>query len=86
MEIPIFFGMYQISVLTKQSKTARWSLKEEKRQLPVYHTRAMIQEFIQKFGRVTHAVKPAVLRYFYKDLTCYCSSSDTTDQEKMMKE
>ena len=43
----------------------------------------MIQEFIQKFGRVTHAVKPAVLRYFYEDHTGYCSSSDTTDQEKI---
>ena len=32
---------------------------------------------------MTHAVKPAVLRYFNKDLTGYCSSSDTTDQEKV---
>ena len=57
-----------------------------KRQIPINHTRAMIQEFIQKFGHVTHAVEPTVLRYFYKDLTGYCSSSDTTDQEKLMKE
>ena len=36
----------------------------------------MIQEFVQKFGRVMHAVKPAVLQGSHSD----CSSSDTTDQ------
>ena len=69
--------------LDQAIKNSQVVIEGIKRQLPVYHTRAMIQEFIQKFGRVTHAVKPAVLRYFYKDLTGYCSSSDTTDQEKI---
>lgn len=55
-------------------------------QIPVYHTRAMIQEFIQKLGCVTHAVKPAGLRYFYKDLTGYCSSSDTSDLDERLKQ
>ena len=58
-------------------------IEEIKKDIPVYHTRMMIQEFIQKFGRVTHTVKPAVLRYFYKDLTGDCSSSDTTDQAEI---
>jgi len=40
----------------------------------------MIQEFILKFGQVTHAVKPVVLRNFYKDLTGNYSSSDTIDK------
>lgn len=49
-----------------------------KQSLPVYHTRAMRSEFIQKFGRITNTVKPAVLRYFYKDLTGDCSSGGET--------
>lgn len=40
----------------------------------------MIWESIQNFGCVTNAVKPAVLRYFYRDLTDDYSSSNTTDQ------
>ena len=40
-----------------------------KQNLPVYHSRAMRSAMVKKFGRVTRNVKPAVLRYFYKDLT-----------------
>ena len=43
---------------------------ETARQLiPVYHTRQMRSEMFKKFGRVSPAVKPAVLRHFYKSLT-----------------
>ena len=44
--------------------------------LPQYHTRAMFE----KFGRVSHCVKPAVLRFFYRDLTGDASSSRTTPE------
>ena len=43
----------------------------------------MRSEFIKKFGRITSAVKPAVLRYFYKDLTGDSSSSETLSQEQV---
>ena len=45
-------------------KISQMVIEEIKKQIPVYHTRTMVQEFVQKFGRVTDAVKPAVLRYF----------------------
>ena len=54
-----------------------------KQSLPVYHTRAMRSEFLQKFGRITNAVKPAVLRYFYKDLTGDASGSETLGQDEV---
>jgi hypothetical protein len=60
-------------------------IEEIKQSLPVYHTRAMHSEFIQKFGRITGAVKPAVLRYFYKDLTGDCSRGETLSQDALDK-
>ena len=44
-------------------------IEEIKKQLPSYHTRAMRAALYQKIGRVSSKVKPAVLRYFYKELT-----------------
>ncbi len=58
-------------------------IEEIKQSLPVYHTRAMQSEFIQKFGRITNPVQPAVLRYFYKDLTGDSSSSETLSQDEV---
>ena len=58
-------------------------IEQVKQSLPVYHTRAMQSEFIQKFGRITNAVQPAVLRYFYKDLTGDCSGSETLNQDEV---
>ena len=37
--------------------------------IPVYHTWQMRSEMFKKFGRLLPAVKPAVLKYFYKSLT-----------------
>ena len=48
--------------------------------LPQYHTRAMRQAMFEKFGRVSHCVKPAVLRFFYRDLTGDASLSRTTPE------
>ncbi len=40
-----------------------------KKKIPIYHTRAMKTAMFEKFGRISPQVKPAVLRYFYRDLT-----------------
>lgn len=45
------------------------SVVEVKANLLIYHSRAMRAAMFAKFGRVSYAVKPAILRYFYKDLT-----------------
>ena len=37
-------------------------IEDVKQSLPTYHTRTMGSEFIQKFCRITSAVKPAILR------------------------
>ena len=43
----------------------------------------MRREFVNKFGRVSSAVKPAVLRYFYHDLTGDSSGSETSSQKEL---
>ena len=40
-----------------------------KPQLPTYHTSAMRKCLFSQFGQISPPVKPAVLRYFYRDLT-----------------
>ena len=46
------------------SKVARFQLKVA----TSLHSRQMRKEFINKFGKIADAVKPAVLCYFYLDL------------------
>ena len=58
-------------------------IEEIKQSLPVYHSRAMRSELIQKFGCISPSVKPAVLRYFYKDLAGSSSCSETTDETEI---
>ena len=50
-------------------------------QFPVFHTRTMRKTMFSKFGRIAPSVKPAVLRYFYRDLT-----GDSTAANVMMEE
>ena len=53
-----------------------------KPQLPPYHTREMRRSLFAKFGCVSQSVQPAVLRYFYRDLTGNCSApSNLTEAE-----
>ena len=52
-------------------------IERVKQCLPVYHTRAMRSAMYQKFGRISAKVKPAVLRYFYRDLTGKCLKTIT---------
>ncbi len=45
------------------------AVEDIRKQIPIYHTCAMRKALFDKFGRVSSATKPAVLRYFYKELT-----------------
>lgn len=51
-------------------------------QLPVYHTRAMKQEFINHYGLLMSGTKPYVLRSIYRELTkdASCSRMQEVDQ------
>ena len=44
-------------------------IKNVKKMIPTFHTRAMRTAMFEKFAKVSGSVKPAILRYFYKDLT-----------------
>ena len=71
------------SSLDEAIKNSQTVIEEIKVKLPVFHSRLMKKAFISKFGRVSSAVKPAVLRYFYHDLTGDCSASETLSQEEL---
>ena len=57
--------------------------EELKSKLPVFHSRQMKREFVNKFERVSSAVKPSVLRYFYQNSTGDSSTSETTNQKEL---
>ena len=44
-------------------------IEEVKLVIPRYHTRVMRSVMFEKFGRISPATKPAILCYFYKELT-----------------
>ena len=44
-------------------------IEQTKTTFPVFHSRAMRAAFFKKAGLISISVKPAMLRYFYKDLT-----------------
>ena len=48
--------------------------------LPQYHTRAMCREMFAKFGRISPNVKPAALRFLYRELTGDSSASHDTPE------
>ena len=54
--------------------------------LPQFHTRPMHQAMFEKFGRVSPGIKPAVLRFFYKDLTGDCSASHDLPESERARE
>ena len=50
--------------------------------LPQYHTRAMRNLLMSKFGRVSSKVQPSLLRHFYRELTGDCTGgSNLTETE-----
>ena len=51
------------------------TLESIKAEFPQFHTRAMRKALFEKFGRVCTGIKPAILRYFYRDLTGDSSAS-----------
>ena len=48
--------------------------------LPQYHTRAMRREMFAMFGRISPNVKPAALRFLYRELTGDSSASHDTPE------
>ncbi len=60
-------------------------IEDIKKDLPTYHTRAMRSEFIQKFGRITSAVKPAVLRTSTKTSLVITVVVRLSSRNKLMK-
>ena len=82
MVIHISFGMCPTAHLMKQSATAKQPLKKLRlSSIPVFHSRQMRREFVNKFGRVSSAVKPA--RYFYHDLIGDSSGSEMSSQKEL---
>jgi hypothetical protein len=53
-------------------------INEIKKQIPVYHTRAMRQRFCDMFGRISPESKPHILRNIYNTLTNNNTASRTT--------
>ena len=47
-------------------------IESVKKDIPIYHTRAMRKEVFSLFGRLTSSVKPAVLRHIYRTITGKC--------------
>ena len=50
-------------------------IEEIKKEIPVYHTRAMKREFFDLYGRLSPESKPYLLRSMYHTLTNDCSTS-----------
>ena len=50
-------------------------------EMPIYHTRAMRQEFVNHFGHFMQGAKPYELRTIYQELTKDCSASRTLDEQ-----
>ena len=50
-------------------------IKQLKKDIPQYHTRAMKRVMYEEFGLVTLSTKKSVLRHLYKDLVGDCSAS-----------
>ena len=57
------------------------TVEDIKQILPWYHTHAMRHEMFTKFGRISPSVKPAALRFLYRELTSDSSASHDTPEE-----
>uniref|UniRef100_A0A1X7TIM2 Uncharacterized protein n=1 Tax=Amphimedon queenslandica TaxID=400682 RepID=A0A1X7TIM2_AMPQE len=70
----------------ESSHTQNMRLVEDiKKEIPVYHTRAMKQEFYNLIGRVSRNSKPYLLRSIYQSLSGDNSASRTTAEEEIDK-
>lgn len=54
-------------------------------QLPVFHTRAMKQNFVNMCGRLCLACRPYMLRDIYKELAGDACGARTTDEGELGK-
>ena len=64
-------------------KSCQPIIEDIKKDLPVYHTRAMRKAVFEKFGQVTPNVKKSVLRHFYRDLTADQSGSSSLSEQEV---
>lgn len=55
-------------------------IEQVKPHIPQFHTRTMRRTMFEKFGRVSPNINPAVLRFFYRDLTGDRSASHDTPE------
>ena len=51
--------------------------------VPIYHTRAIRQEFVYHYGYFMQGAKPYELRAVYHELTKDCSTSRTFDDQQV---
>jgi hypothetical protein len=58
-------------------------IEEIKKEIPVYHTRAMKKEFFNLYGRFSPESKPYMLRTMYRALTNDSSASRTTAENEI---
>ena len=68
---------------TLSTASSQRVIEEIKTKLPIFHSCLIKRECINKFGKISSSVKPAVLRYFYHDLTGDSSGSETMNQEEV---
>ena len=58
-------------------------VEEIKSQIPVFHTKAMKQQFYDLYGRITPKSKSYILRSIYRSLTGDQSAARTTNEEEI---
>jgi len=61
------------------------TIEKAKKEIPVFHSRAMKQALFQKFGRVCPTIKPVVLRALYRELTNDSSAPNTLNEAELTK-
>lgn len=73
---------YSVDAAVSKNQQVVSKLQES---LPIYHTRAMKQEFVNQFGLLMTNTKPYMLRSIYQHLTNNASSSRTSSEEQVDK-
>ena len=60
-----------------------WIIESIKQQIPIFHTRAMKQQFFNLVGRISPKSKPFLLRSMYQSLTNDKSAARTTAEHEV---
>ena len=59
------------------------TIEMAKKEIPVFHTRAMRYSLLQKFGRVCSTIKPVVLRALYREISNDSSAPNTLSEAEI---